>query len=156
MTARLHRIGAGFFFLWGVVHVVGGASLLARLESGGGAAILRVLGSAVPATVPDAVPGIAGAVAGFHAWNMLWVGALVALVAASVGSRYRDTGLWLNLVLAGCADLGLILALLLPGYMRLSEGMIGIVLFVLAAAFSLAGRSSARPGTPYWPAGQAG
>ncbi len=144
MTARLDRIGAGFFFLWGIVHLLGGASLLATLQTGGAAAILRDLGSAVPATVSEAVPPIAGAVAGFHAWNMLWVGALVAIIAVTVGRRHRDTGLWLNLVLAGCADLGLIFALLLPGYMRLSEGMIGIVLFVLAAAFSLMGRPSAR------------
>jgi hypothetical protein len=33
---------------------------------------------------------------------MLWVGALVAIIAVMVGRRYRDTGLWLNLVLAGC------------------------------------------------------
>jgi len=74
MRTRLYRIGTGFFVLWGMLHVLGGASLLATLQSGGGAAILRVLGSAVPGSMPEAVPGIAGAVAAFHAWNMLWVG----------------------------------------------------------------------------------
>jgi hypothetical protein len=69
----------------------------------------------------------------------------VAVVAVLFSQRYLDTGLWLSLVLAGCADLGLIFALLLSGYMRWSEGAIGIVLFVLAAGFSLVGRSASPP-----------
>lgn len=135
----MNRAGAVCYVLWGLVHVVGGASLLATLQSGGGAELLRVLASAAPAAVPDTVPAVAGAVAGFHAWNILWIGALVAVVALRLNWRNARLGFWLNLVLAGAADLGLIFALLVPGYMRLADGMIGIALFVPAAALTALG-----------------
>ena len=140
MRARLEQLGAGCFVLWGLVHVVGGASLLATLRSDGAAALLRAFATAEPGSVPDAVPAVAGAVAGFHAWNLLWIGALVVIVALRVRRRDPETALWLNLALAGFADVGLVFALLLPGHMPWIEGSPGLVLFALAAGFSLAGR----------------
>lgn len=156
MRARLSRVGAGFFVLWGLVHVLGGASMLAALGTDGGTAVYRSLASAAPAAVPDGMPGIASAVIGFHAWNLLWMGALVTVVALAWHWRLRRAGLWLNLAIAGFADLGLIGALLIPGYTRVAEGMIGIGLLVLAAGFSLAGLAGTRGERVPHPAGAVG
>ena len=59
------------------------------------------------------------------------------------------TGYWLNISVAGAADLGLIIFLLLPGYMALSDGWPGPLLWLLAAIFSTIGllnRNSPRVG----------
>jgi hypothetical protein len=60
----------------------------------------------------------------------------------------RPLGYVLNVCLAGAADLGLLFALLLPGYMKWSEGMIGIALFVVAAVISGHGQFRHAPRQP--------
>lgn len=136
---RLARVGAVFFVLWGLLHVVGGASLLATWRSGGPAELIRSYGSSVAGSVSADLPAVAGAVGAFHAFNLLWIGALVIGLAVTWGWRGRPAGAWLNLALAGAADLGLVSFLLLPGYMPWLEGAPGLVLFVPAAVLSLAG-----------------
>jgi hypothetical protein len=139
-----HRVGAGLYVLWGLVHVVGGAAILATLQADGGAATLRMYATTAPGTVPDGVPGVAGAVAGFHAWNLLWIGALVMVIAVRYNWRNQAAGVWLNLTLAGAADAGLIAFLLLPGYMGLADAWPGLGLFVPAALLTAVGYWSAR------------
>ncbi|MDP2470682.1 MAG: hypothetical protein Q8W46_07445 [Candidatus Palauibacterales bacterium] len=140
MSGRAHRIGAVFYLLWGIIHVLGGAAMLATLRSAGGAGVLRMIATADPGSAPDSVPEIVTAVAGFHSWNLLWIGALVAGVALTLNWRNRRSGFWINLTLAGAADAGLVAFMLAPGLMRLSDGLIGIVLFGLAFMFSGLGR----------------
>jgi hypothetical protein len=134
------KTGAVFYALWGLVHVIGGAMQLATLKSGGGAALTAMVATASgvdPATLE--VPVAAAAFMGMGAMNILWIGALVLGVAAGQNWQNIRAGYWLNLALAGATDTTLLLALLLPGIMAWSDGMVGIGLFLLAAAFSTAG-----------------
>jgi len=143
-VSKLNRAGAVFFVLWGLLHVVGGASLLATWRTEGTAELMRAYGSSVAGTLPAELPGVVGAVGAFHAFNLLWIGALVAGLAMTWGWKGRAAGPWLNLILAGAADLGLVLFLLLPGYMPWVEGAPGLVLFLPAALCSLLGRTARR------------
>lgn len=145
MSVIATRLGAACYVLWGVVHVLGGIVMLLTLEHDGGAAVFRMLATAAPTAVPDAFPGVATAVLGFHAWNMVWIGGLVTVVAIGLNWRNRRLGFWLNLVLAGAADLGLVAALLLPGHMRLTDGLPGLVLFLPAAGLTAWGLRAPPP-----------
>jgi hypothetical protein len=140
VRARAHLIGAVFYVLWGLVHIVGGFAMLAALRSSGGEAVFRMLATADPGAVPESLPDIVSSVVGFHSWNLLWLGALVTAVAVTLNWKNSRAGFWVNLTLAGAADAGLVAFMLAPGYMGLSDGMIGIVLFALAAGFSALGR----------------
>lgn len=118
--------------------------MLMALRAEGGAGVLRMLASADPAVAPDSVSDITAAVAGFHSWNLLWIGALVAVIAVTLNRRNDRAGYWVNLALAGCTDVGLVVFMLAPGHLRLAEGMVGIVLFVVAAVASSIARRTAQ------------
>ena len=137
---RAHRIGAVLFGLWGVLHVVGGGALLFAWSSRGSGELMRSYGSTVAADIGDDLPSIVGAVGAFHAFNLLWIGALVLWVAITLNWKNRPEGLWLNVAMAGAADLGLVLFLLTPGYMTWGEGAPGLALFAPAVVFALLGR----------------
>ncbi len=89
-------------------------------------------------------PPAAGGILGYAAFSIFWTGLLVSIVAVAVNWHNRPLGAWLNIALAGGADIGLVLYLMFPGYVALSSGMMGISLFVLGAGFSLAGLAKAR------------
>lgn len=140
MKNYAHKIGALFYILWGILHVVGGAVLLQQLSAEGATGMLAVIGSAVPAeALPSISGGLTGAVLGFHAWNIIWFGIFALIVGVVLNWRNNRTGYWLNLFVVGAADLGLIVALLVPGYMALSDGLLGPTLWLLAAVFSTIG-----------------
>lgn len=73
MKLHAHKIGAVFYGLWGLLHIIGGLALWQQLAAGGSKAVLASLGSALP---PAEIPAISGnlseAVLAFFAWN--WVG----------------------------------------------------------------------------------
>jgi hypothetical protein len=131
------KAGAIFFLLWGLVHVLGAALQLAALRSGGGDALARMLSTARP--YDDGSNEVAAAFMGLGSYQILWIGVLVAVIAISMNWRNQRLGFCLNLSIVGLTDLGLVIALLLPGYMAWSDGMVGISLYLLAAGFSIAG-----------------
>lgn len=127
------RIGAFFFLLWGLLHIVGGGAILAALGDGPAA------GYAMYEKASGNYPPAAGGILGYAAFSIFWTGLLVTIVAVAMNWRNRPLGAWVNIALAGGADIGLVLYLMIPGYVALSSGMMGISLFVLGAGFSLAG-----------------
>ena len=67
----------------------------------------------------------AAAFMGMGAFNILWIGLLVTVVAVTLNRRKSRLGYWLNLGIVGATDLGLLVALLLPGTMAWSDGGLG-------------------------------
>jgi hypothetical protein len=58
MTKRAYRIGAVFYVLWGVLHIVGGAAMLAELRSVGPTGTMGMIASATPAAqLPELASG---------------------------------------------------------------------------------------------------
>ncbi|HXI22006.1 MAG TPA: hypothetical protein VNH46_13010 [Gemmatimonadales bacterium] len=141
---RAARAGAVFYALWGLLHVAGGAVQLATLRGHGGIALTRLIASGRPldpgvGTVPDA----AAAFMGMGAFNILWIGLLVTVVAVTLNRRNSRLGYWLNLGIVGATDLGLLVALLLPGTMAWSDGGLGLGLYFAALVASTLGRMGA-------------
>lgn len=140
MKPYLHKIGAVFYILWGLLHIIGGVALLQTLSSEGVKGVLATLGSAVPTTeLPVISGGVTGAVLAFFAFNWVWIGLLVLVAAVRLNWYNSKIGYWLNLAVAGAADLGLIVMLLAPGYMAISDGWAGPLLWLLAIIFSTTG-----------------
>jgi hypothetical protein len=140
MKMNAPKIGAIFYILWGLVHIVGGVVLLQQLSAEGLTAVLASLGSALPqAELPVISGGVTAAVVAFFAFNWVWIGLLVLGVGLRLNWLNSPTGYWLNLSVAGASDLGLFIFLLRPGYMALADGWPGPLLWLLAAIFSTIG-----------------
>ena len=135
-TTTYARIGAVFFVLWGLLHIVGGGAILAAAAGGAEAGYAIYQNSAGP------FPPVAGAILSYFAFQLVWLGALVAAIGATLNWRNSALGLALNTALAGLTDLGLVIFLAVPGYVSWPEAAIGIVLFLVAA---VAGGIGCRP-----------
>jgi hypothetical protein len=128
------------YVLWGILHIGAGAAVLYRLGEEGGASALALIGSAVPAEeLPQNLGGVASGVLAQHAWNLVVFGLFAAVVGAVLNWHNSRIGYWLNLGVVSGADLGFIFAILIPGYIRLVDGLWGPALWVLAVIFSTVG-----------------
>jgi hypothetical protein len=140
MRRNAHKIGAVLYVLWGIVHLGVGAVMLYRLATEGGTAALAQTSSAVPVEeLPQNLAGAASALVGQHAWNLVVFGCFALVVAVTLNWRNSRLGYWLNLGVVSAADVGFLYAFVLPGYIRLADGLPGLVLWVLAVIFSTIG-----------------
>ena len=139
MKNNLHRIGAVFYILWGIVHVIGGFMIITTSMSGKPIDTLSIFGQNV------GLPGATvNGLAGFHGWNITMMGFAAIAVAAILNWKNSRLGFWLNLSIVMVADMGLLLFLLLPGHMSWQEGSIGISLFAFALVFTTLGKPKNR------------
>jgi len=128
------RIGAVFFGLWGLLHLVGGSAILVDALSNGPAAGYAFYQQSAGDFLP-----VAGAILAMNSFTIAWVGALVIVIAATMNWRNQCTGFMLNLVLAGLMDVALVVFLLAPGFVTLGDALLGISLLLFAATFSSLG-----------------
>ena len=120
---KLARGGAVCFMLWGALHVIGGGMILLALQQGSAAgfAVYRA---------PDAVyPPLAGAILAYFAYGLVCIGAAVAAVAVLLNWKNSQPGLVANTALTGLTEAGLVLFLLIPGYVPLLQALPGLLLF---------------------------
>ncbi len=144
MGKYFSKTGAVLFALWGIIHVVGGAMMLSALNQGGAVAYLAMTTTGVAPEILSTTPDLVGvnATLGMHAWNLTWIGALVFAVAVTLNWRNRVTGFWVNLALVSGADIGLLAFMIVPGVMRLQDGLPGLVLWLPATVFAALGLST--------------
>src|SRR5262245_297964 len=115
--------------------------MLSRLAVEGGTGALAQIGSAVPPEeLPQGLTGVAAGGLAQHAWNLIVFGLFAVIVGATLNWRNSWIGYWLNLGVISAADLGFIFAILIPGYIRLADGIWGPVLWLLAVLFSTIGQ----------------
>jgi hypothetical protein len=148
MKIYAYKIGAVFYVLWGLLHVVVGATFLYELAKGGIPAVLALSGVTVPAA---SFPDLLGGLLAQHAWNIIWAGLFSTVVAAGMNWRNSRTGYWANLVVVSAFELGLVFAILVPGHVGISAALVGPVIWLLAVGFSTVGitpatRSATRAG----------
>jgi hypothetical protein len=125
----MHKIGAIFYILWGILHLLGAAN---------GFRLAGVLD-----------PGLIQGKLLQHAWNTGLFGAFGLTVAILLNWKNSRTGYWLNLLVLGVTDLGYVLFVVLPGYVSPVEGWSGPVLWLLGAVFTTLGvRTADRAATP--------
>ena len=115
--------------LWGAIHVIGGASLIAASTTEGLDTLAPDANDPAPAIPGDA----ADALLRFHALNIVLGGLAVLMLiiwwARSQVRWRRDTAL----ATAAALDIGLITFLVAPGLLPVTQGMIGPVLVAIAA-----------------------
>jgi len=137
MRRNAHRLGAIFYALWGVLHLIGGGAILATLKSEGGTAALAMFGTALaPDVLPTASNTVVDALMAYHSFNIVWIGAVVTVVAVRLNWTNSVAGYWINLVLVSLLDIGLFVTQVFPGQIALGDAMIGATLWIPAVAFS--------------------
>ncbi|MCF7821556.1 MAG: hypothetical protein K9M17_03825 [Mariprofundaceae bacterium] len=135
-----HKIGAVLYILWGGLHIYFGVWMLYALYTEGAAAVIAIVGSGVPAsTLPVSLDPVTAATIGQHAWNILWFGFFAVVVGALLNWKNSLAGYWANLVVVSAADSGFVVAILLPGYIAISDGIEGPLLWIPAVIFSTIG-----------------
>jgi hypothetical protein len=141
------KIAAVVYVLWGLIHIAGGAAMLNACSQGADAFVQMLSGNSsatLGAGALQASPGLKATteVFAFHSFNIICLGILSIFAAIFLNWKNSRAGYWLNLAIVGFADLGLILFMVAPGVMQISDAWIGPVLFVFALVFSTLGRFS--------------
>lgn len=133
------KIGAVFYALWGLLHVAGGSVMLVAWAQNGGAGVMRAISSGPAAESISTLPSSVGALAAYHSFNLIWLGALVTGVAILLNWNASRLGYWINLILVVAVDFGLLVFQLVPGYIAWADGVLGIALMVPAVVLSTLG-----------------
>jgi hypothetical protein len=116
------RIGAGFYVLWGLFHLVAANSVYVLAEQSTGMARGRLL--------QDAFYLVFFAISG-------------VLIAVILNWRNDKQGYWMNGTLLAFADVPFILFMLVPGLIPWWPGLAGPLLWLAALMFTSVGRFSA-------------
>jgi len=124
------RIGSAFFVLWGLVHVLGGTSILLALHDGADAAYAAYRNSS------GAHDALSGSILGYFAYLLVCIGMAVAVVGATLNRRNSRAGLAINTAVVAVTEIGLLYFLVVPGFVSWGEASVGLVPFVLAAVAS--------------------
>ena len=113
------RIGATLYVVWGLLHVIAAKKvyqLALTLDAG------MVQGRLIQ-----------------NAWNLLFFAVFAIIVALFMNWHNSKIGYWLNLVVVSAADIGFIVAVLLPDYLPIIPGIIGPTVWILALVCSTIG-----------------
>ncbi len=134
---NIHKVGAMFYVLWGVLHIFGGGMIMMQDNS-----VFQIAMQAT-GTNPEEFQSLSNqalsGILSYHAYNIVWFGVFAIVVSLAYNWKNIRLGYWLNLLVLSAVELGLVIFLLLPGYQAFSSGGIGISLFVLAVIFSSLG-----------------
>jgi hypothetical protein len=115
----LHRIGAIFYALWGLLHALSAAEnfrFALSLEA-------------------DAIQGRLLQ----NSWNLAFFAIVALVVAVTMNWRNDRTGYWINLITVSAADIAFVLFILMPGHLPLWPGILGPVFWIGGAVFSTLG-----------------
>ena len=106
--------------LWGLLHVVGGISLIAM----GGGAGLNTLGPNAPTSAPPDSGEVAEALLHFHGLNIAAAGLAVLALALAWYYTHRAWQAMVSLGVAVVLDTGLLVFLVAPGLLPASQGLL--------------------------------
>lgn len=121
------NLGAVAYVLWGLLHLQA-------------ARMVYMLGQNLEA-------GIVQGRIYQDAWNLLFFALFGIAVAVSFNWKNSHLGYWLNLVVVSAADIGFIIAVLIPGYVPMIPGILGPLIWLVAILLSTIGISTARQQT---------
>lgn len=130
MPRFANRIGVIFYCVWGLLHIAGGLSIMYAANE---TEQIAIQASARPIAEfsgisSDAVAGIIN----YHAFNLIWFGVFAIVVSIVLIWRNLQLGYWLNFLVLGSVEFGLVTFMLVPGNMKWIDGSIGLGLFFVA------------------------
>jgi len=123
------KIGAVFFILWGLLHIVGGGVILVAIADS------PTHGFALYEESSAVYTELAGSVLGYLAYGFVWIAALVTYIGIRYNWHNSQTGLALNTILVGLTDIGLLIFLVWPGFVTWGEASPGLILFAGGVIF---------------------
>jgi len=126
---KIAKAGAICFFLWGALHLAGGAAILFAILSSGASA-----GYAFYDPAGGGFPPLAGAVLAYLAYDLTAAGIAAMVLAVMSNWKNSEAGLAANTALGGITEVGLALFLMIPGHVGLAEAAPGIVLYACGVA----------------------
>ncbi len=121
MIRWAHKIGAGLYVLWGLLHLKAawGVYLLAEgVPTDWALAHGRLLQSA---------------------WNLAFLALFAIVVALTLNWKNDRVGYWLNLAVVSVTDIGFVVFILGPGLIPIFPGIAGPLVWILALVFSTIG-----------------
>lgn len=140
---KMYQWGSVSYVAWGVMHAMIGAQILIINLSKSTHDVVASLYQEGLAATPLQLGSVVDAIVNQHAWNLLWFG-LFAVVVGIKGNWHNDrASYWANLTVVSLADIGFIVAILLPGYISVAVGIWGPLLWLLALVFSTLGLKQA-------------
>lgn len=126
---RLTCAGTAGFLLWGLLHVAGGAAILAALADSPESAFGLYRHDA------PAIPPVAGAALGYLAYGLVMAGIATAAVALRLSRRNDPAGLAVNSALVLTVELGLVVFFLVPVYLGFTDAAPGLILAAAGIVF---------------------
>ena len=121
---NIHKIGAVFYVLWGIIHVIGGSTILFQEDS---SLQIAMQATAIPlGEFQEFSNSALHGILSYHAFNIVWFGIFAILVSVLLKWKNSAFGYWINLLVLSAIELGLLFFLLIPGYMSWSDGGIGL------------------------------
>lgn len=112
------KIAAILWVVWGLVHMLAGFIILSSDATGA----VQAIADAVP---PDSLamdyPDAVGGILNQHGWNLGWIG-LVTLIGAFFIWGKNMTAIWVTALVGGMADVGYLLFVDIPGYVKFIPG----------------------------------
>jgi|CXWL01.1.fsa_nt_gi hypothetical protein len=140
MKLSYHKIGSAIYVIWGIIHIFGGGTLLADAVSDNPTKALFGFGSAMPeSSISPVSDPVTASVISFHSFDLVWMGILVTIIAITMNWKNSKTGFLINTAIIAFADLGLIIFMLIPGIVKVEEGLIGPLLLPLGMIFLILG-----------------
>ncbi len=112
----MYQIGAVLYFIWGLLHLVAAMDVF-KLSSGQNKGMVQ--GRLFQ-----------------HAWNLAIIAIAAMVIAVVFNWQNSLLGYWINLITVSITDIGFVLFILVPGYIPLKRGILGPILWILAAIFS--------------------
>ncbi len=132
------RIGSISYILWGALNILAGALLLGYAIEGNlkdylyNVAPLVDSNQHVTLSTNQAVIGLAG----FHAFNYLWIGLVSIVIAVKLNWNNSIIGFWINGAFGLFINLGFLFFQFLPGTMPFANGSLVLLLFLVGAIFT--------------------
>ncbi len=121
----MSQIGAVFYVLWGLLHLVASFQVF-KLGSG-------VQGGMIQGRIYQ------------HAWNLACIALIVPVIAIVYCWNNDPFGYWLNLAITSVTDIGFVLFVVTPRHLPLKLGIPGPSLWMLAVVSSTLGILSRHP-----------
>ncbi|MGX9357467.1 hypothetical protein ACS3SW_20490 [Roseobacteraceae bacterium S113] len=132
-TARLLKISAVLWVIWGLVHMFAGIMTIAQ-DAGG--AVAGIADKVDPALLVGEYHPAVGAVLNQHGFNLLWIGAFTVVGGVMIW-RASVTAIFMTAIVGWVTDVGYFIFMDLGGFVNFVPGTVMTIISSAAVVLSL-------------------